>query len=88
MKTYENSKEIQLVFILCKLAVAQMQMPIPGNKGLSNLLAGKTWKNSTVEEKHNLLQMQYEMDFYHATANEKKYMAKIRKSIMSELATL
>lgn len=55
----KNSKEIQLVFILCRLAIIQLQER-RASIGFKELLNSKEWRQSSIEEKHYLLKWQYE----------------------------
>lgn len=55
----KNSKEIQLVFVLCRLAIVQLQER-GACIGFKELLNSEVWSHSSIEEKHDLLKWQYE----------------------------
>ena len=86
MKNFDSSNEAKLIFILCKLACAQLREGMK-SENLKNLLSNQIWKNSSIEEKHELLKNQYEKDFAFATKEQQMQMIKIRKSIEIGLAS-
>jgi hypothetical protein len=87
MKTNESSKEVQLIFILCRLAINQLHEPI-ATAGLKKLLHSEGWKKSSSEDKHKLLKKQYLRDYALATEEQKIHMRKTRDRIEGELVYL
>lgn len=87
MKTNESSKEVQLIFILCRLAIIQLHGPM-ATVGLKKLLRSEGWKKSSSEDKHKLLKKQYMRDYALATEEQKMHMTKTRDRIEGELVYL
>lgn len=87
MTKNESSKEVQLIFILCRLAIIQLHEPIAG-AGLKGLLSSEGWKRSSSEDKHNLLKEQYLRDYALATEDQKILMARTRDMIEGALRSV
>lgn len=87
MKTNESSKEVQLIFILCRLAIIQLREPM-ATAGLRKLLVSEGWKKSSSEDKHKLLKKQYMRDYALASDEQKIHMTKTRDRIEGELVYL
>lgn len=87
MTKNENSKEVQLIFILCRMAIIQLHRPLAAG-GLKKLLGSEGWRGSSSEDKHRLLKKQFMRDYAMASEEQKILMVQTRQTIEGALLYL